>query len=361
MPEELRKPADKAKSMSTKPVGTPRRRRGLRTTLISLGSLIAVVVTFLGVTRVAQENTGTIPADQMRNTGNSLMSTIIYGALEIHSVVAPLTLASIERSNAPLTLKKSYPDVSVRRIETAEIQSVVVCGRNANLKHLIYYIHGGAWAAGLDNRYLSFAITLSRKTGFCVALPEFGRLPRNHYPTALDQLVSAYRSLLASTRPAKVVFGGDSSGANLSAALIFLLEQKRLPLPSVQFLFSPLVDLTLDSPTFASRASSDPMNSMTLVHDAVKAYVDGETPLTNPLVSPIYGDFHGYPPTIIEVGSQEIFLGDSMKLYAKIKADGGMVELDVWRGMWHAFPIVVNVPESKQALNLVTTYVNKND
>jgi epsilon-lactone hydrolase len=341
---------------------TPRstkKGRVLRVTWISLAAVIALIVAFLTIVRTAQSDTADVGAPYTRNSDMSLLSTVIYGALEIHGRVAPLTLSSLEAADAPLVLKKSYPDASVRRIDTGSIRSVQVSARGANPRHVIFFIHGGGWATGLNDRYVTMAIALSRKTGYRVVMPEYGLLPQHRFPTALNQVESALESVERETQPTKVVFGGDSAGANLSLALTFLREQRHLPLPVAQFLFSPVSDLTLSSGTLTSRASADPMLTKSLLKDSVDAYVGGATSLTDPLVSPIFGDFAGYPPTIIEAGSQEVLLGDALALYRKILADGSTAKLDVWKGLWHAFPIVSNVPESSRALDLVADYIHR--
>lgn len=331
----------------------------LRITALAAGSiLILLIVLFITLTRIAQDNTGGIGTQYIRNNRPSFLSTVIFGILSIKKHVQPLTLASMEASNRPLTLKPSYAGATVQRAAAGDINLVSVCADHANKSHIIYFMHGGAWASGLNDRYVTFAVTLSQKTGYCLLMPEYDLLPAKHFPTQLDELAATYTWILQKDAPSKVIFGGDSSGATLSASLIFLLEQQHQRLPDAQFLFSPLADLSLSSPTFQTRAAADPLQSKQFVQDAVNAYVENDSAeLKNPLVSPIYGNFQGYPPTIIEVASQEIFLGDSLNLYNKILAAGTPAKLDVWKGLWHAFPIVTSVPESRESLSLVAQFI----
>jgi monoterpene epsilon-lactone hydrolase len=95
-----------------------------------------------------------------------------------------------------------------------------------------------------------------------------------------------------------------------------------------------------------------------VLHDWALAYTD-ESNLTNPLVSPVYADFHGFPPLLIQVGSNEILLDDSILLAEKAKADGVQVDLKIWDEMWHVWHILGDlIPESKKAFEEIGQFVH---
>jgi len=322
--------------------------------------LALAIMSFIVFTIVLQSDTGGLATQYQRNNRPSFLSTFIYGILTIKKHVQPLTLASLETSHEPITVKTDA-NTAIQTIHTDGIDLISVCNHQAGEDQVIFFIHGGAFAAGLDDRYMTFASVLSQKTGDCVLLPNFGLLPSDHFPVALNQIERAYEWLLQNRTPDSVVLGGDSSGADLSGALVFLLEQKHIPLPAAQFLISPIVDLTLTNPIYRTRASTSPLVSPRMMREAVKAYVNnGSQDLKDPLLSPLYGDFHSYPPTIIEVGSQELAIGDAMNLYTKITEAGGKARLDVWKGLWHAFPLITNLPEANESLNMIAEYINEN-
>jgi len=80
--------------------------------------------------------------------------------------------------------------------------------------------------------------------------------------------------------------------------------------------------------------------------------------LRNPLVSPIYADFHGFPPLFIQVGSDEILLDDACALVERAKADGVNVALKIWDGMWHVWHALGGlIPESKKAFEEIGTFI----
>jgi monoterpene epsilon-lactone hydrolase len=323
--------------------------------LAVLGLALLSLITF---TVVMQNNTLELGRQYQRNDRPSFLSTFIYGILLVKKQVQPVTLASLQASNQPISIKTN-DQTTIQTVHTDGIDLFSVCDRQADKNRVIFFIHGGAYMAGLDDRYMTFASVLSQKSGYCVLLPDFGLLPANHFPVALNELEKAYAWLVQNSQPDRMVFGGDSSGANLSAALIFLLEQKHLPLPAAQILISPVVDLTLTNPTFKTRASTAAFVTPGLMRKAERAYVNNSSAdLKDPLLSPLYGDFNNYPPTIIEVGSQEVALGDAVNLYTKIVAAGGKAQLDVWKGLWHVFPLITNLPEASKSLDLVAQYIN---
>jgi monoterpene epsilon-lactone hydrolase len=333
----------------------------VRFSILAFLALLALAISSFAVfTIVLQNDTGGIAAQYQRNKRPSFLSTFIYGILTIKKQVQPLTLASLEASNGPISIKTDA-QTTIQTIHTDGINLISVCDHQADEHQVIFFIHGGAFAAGLDDRYMTFASVLSQKTGDCVLLPDFGRLPSNHFPVALNEVEGSYEWLLQNRKPATVVLGGDSSGADLSGALILLLEQKHMPLPASQILLSPIEDLTFTNPIYQTRALVSPLVSPSLVREAANAYVKNNTDnLKDPLLSPLYGDFHNYPPTIIEVGSQELAIGDAMNLYKKITEAGGKARLDVWKGLWHVFPLITNLPEADESLNLVAQFVHAN-
>lgn len=108
-----------------------------------------------------------------------------------------------------------------------------------------------------------------------------------------------------------------------------------------------------------TRASSDPLLDVeSLRHEA--ALYAGVTPRESPLLSPLYGDFKGLPPMLIQVGEDEILLDDSTRLATRARAMGVAVELQIWSGMWHVWHLFAEeLPEGQQALEQIGVYVDQ--
>ncbi len=99
---------------------------------------------------------------------------------------------------------------------------------------------------------------------------------------------------------------------------------------------SPWTDLTSGGRSHRTRAALDPVLDKEYLDKAIAAYVR-EDALTNPLISPLFGDFAGFPPTYIQVGDNEILLNDATELHKKMIKQNVSVKLDVFKGMWHVF------------------------
>jgi acetyl esterase/lipase len=119
--------------------------------------------------------------------------------------------------------------------------------------------------------------------------------------------------------------------------------------------------MAMTGETYRTKAAWDPIGGGGLAQDAFALYTNhGATDPRNPLVSPLYGDVQGFPPTLIQAGTQEVFLSDATRMADKLRAAGVTVKLEVWPGMFHAFtggPPVI--PECQLATRHVTTFMRQ--
>ncbi|MDE7113952.1 MAG: alpha/beta hydrolase, partial [Acetatifactor sp.] len=98
----------------------------------------------------------------------------------------------------------------------------------------------------------------------------------------------------------------------------------------------PWTDLTSSGKSFQTNADMDPVLNRDYIDRMVVAYAEGQD-LENPLISPLFGDFAGFPPTYIQVGENEILLSDSKRLYRKLLEAGVSARMEIFSGMWHVF------------------------
>ena len=131
---------------------------------------------------------------------------------------------------------------------------------------------------------------------------------------------------------------GDSAGGNLALVLCHQLKAAGRQLPARLVLMSPWTDMTASGRSYVERADLDPTITMDYICAVRKAYA-GDADLHSPLLSPLFGDFSGFPPTLIQVGSNEVLYSDSAQLQVKMRHDGVQCHLEVWRDMWHVFQI----------------------
>ena len=215
---------------------------------------------------------------------------------------------------------------------------------------ILFYIHGGGFVIGSPRSYRSFAGSLAQRAGAAqVWLPDYRRAPEARFPAALDDVLAVWEQLHMRQPDAEILLAGDSAGGNLSLALCVTARDRGLPLPRRVYLQSPWLDLTLSSRSHARQDSRDPfLGTWFLERDFARHYA-GTTPRDHPLMSPLYADLRGLPPFLVQVGSREVLLDDSRQFVARARDAGVDATLDVWRGLWHAWPQVPFVPESMAA------------
>lgn len=204
-------------------------------------------------------------------------------------------------------------------------------------RRVILYCHGGGYTSGNLGYARVLSSKLCRATGFDVLSFEYRLAPEHPYPAALEDALLAWDYLMENHfAPENVILAGDSAGGNLALVLSLFLKEKGRPLPGALLLFSPWTDLTLSGESLESRADIDPVLTPEYVRAAQDAYTNGASP-DSPLLTPLLGDFAGFPPVLIQVGTNEILHSDSLRLEEKLKEAGVPCLLEEWDDMWHVF------------------------
>ena len=217
---------------------------------------------------------------------------------------------------------------------------------------VVLQLHGGGYIATMKNAYRSFAALYSELGGNCRVLTiDYRVAPEHPYPAALEATIAAYHWLLEQGYPAeKIVVAGDSAGGGLALALCLWLKNHKEPLPSGVIAMSPWTDLTISGESVETNFEKDPLFGKT--RDSMlynKDYLGDNDP-TNEYISPLFGDYEGFPPLLIQVGSYEMLLSDSTRVAKKAKEAGGKVKLSIYEGMFHVFQMaMLLMPESKKA------------
>ncbi len=259
------------------------------------------------------------------------------------------------------------PGIFFENVTAAGVRAQSIWAPGAMKSHVILYLHGGGWVIGLTDSARIYAAALSQATGACVLLPDYRLAPEHPFPASLDDCVATYHWLLhQGVAASHIVIIGGSAGGNLALAMVLALRDHNDPLPAALVLISPITDLTMSGETYQTKASVDP-STVDFLRNAFAAYTgNGATNVRNPLVSPIYADVHGLPPTLIQVGTQEMLLSDSTRMAARLREALVEVTLEVWPGMWHVFPTSITFPfvgdifpEGWMALQHITKHVHR--
>ena len=202
------------------------------------------------------------------------------------------------------------------------------------------YLHGGAYVAGSPRSHRPMVAWLAKAAGASATAIDYRLGPEHPFPAAVEDAVAAYRALLSlGADPARTVIAGDSAGGGLTLATALALKAEGLPQPAGLFVISPWADLTQSAETYELIADRDPMITKAGLDESAAAYLGGADP-RDPLASPVFGDLKGLAPLLIQVGSDETLLGDSLKLTERAGLAQVEVRLEVWPEMvhvWHAF------------------------
>ncbi len=248
--------------------------------------------------------------------------------------------------------------VQVDAFQIGGIYTEWIAPPQADTRRVILYLHGGGYVSGSVAVHKLLCVALAQATGMRLLLPEYRLAPENPFPAALEDALSAYRWLLAQgVAPADIIVAGDSAGGGLSLAMALALRGTGEPLPAAIVCISPWADLKLTGASHRTKAKADPILYAKELRHWALSYTD-EANLSNPLVSPVYADFHGFPPMLVQVGSEEILLDDAVTVAEKARAAGVDVTLRLWPGMWHVWHATGTwLPESRAALEEIGQFV----
>ena len=218
---------------------------------------------------------------------------------------------------------------------------------------VILQLHGGGYIGPMKNIYRRFAVKYSQISfGADVLTPDYRVAPEHPYPAALEDAVYAYRWLLEEKKyqPSQIVVAGDSAGGGLALALCLYAKDHGLPLPAGIITMSPWTDVSLSGASYEENYTIDPLFGNSKENMLYQCSYIGNANPKNPYLSPLFGDFEGFPPMLIQVGSYEMLLSDSVDVAAKARGQGVKVRLSIYDGMFHIFQMAAKMlPESRKA------------
>jgi acetyl esterase/lipase len=223
---------------------------------------------------------------------------------------------------------------------------------------IVLYLHGGAYALGSCASHRKMVTHIAKAAQVEAVLPEYRLAPEHPFPAGPDDCVRAYRALLdKGYEAANIVIGGDSAGGGLTVATMLQLRHDGLPLPAGAVMLSPFLDMTASGESATSRVEQDPWFDPGDISVIIGHYCPYED-LKNPLLSPVFANVAGLPPTLIQVGDDEILLSDSTRFAAMLEEEGIRVELEVFPEMWHVFQLFVGkMPESRAAIRKIGQFI----
>ena len=204
-------------------------------------------------------------------------------------------------------------------------------------KYIILYCHGGGYSTGSSLYARTLTTKLAATTSMDVLSFDYRLAPEHPYPAAAQDAMQVWDYLMLLGYGARdIILAGDSAGGNLALSLTLQLKNQKRLMPRGLVLMSPWTDLTASGKSHVSKADIDPVLNAAYLEQMIQNYAEGQA-LDDPLISPLFGDYEGFPPTYIQVGSNEILQDDAVMLYKKLLKANVSVKMDVFRGMWHVF------------------------
>lgn len=281
-----------------------------------------------------------------KNENDNKMTPFMKAMKAAHSISSSgvLNQADLEKHRAsqeyfarlvaPSATKVDYEEFDLEGMEAMWAK----CKSSHYRKQIILYCHGG----GFINGGLGYASILAGKlamyTGIDVLTYAYRLTPENPYPAALEDSMLVWDYLMYMGYGARdIIIAGDSAGGNLALEIALRLKEQRRQLPKALILMSPWTDMHMDAPSYTKYKDLDPILSKEYIEAVRSAYLGGDTNYANPKYSPLYADLTGFPPTLIQAGSNEILRSDSERLLKKLHKCNVHALLQVYKGGWHVF------------------------
>ncbi len=245
--------------------------------------------------------------------------------------------AGFEAQMAALALPDDFQSTPVHF--SSDLTGLICQGASTDLSRILLWLHGGAFVLGSSASYRPFAARLIEATLARIALPDYRLAPEHPFPAALDDTLAVLTWLEGQGHAlANVAIGGDSAGANLAVAAVQARLAAGQAVPAAVWLISPYLDLTHSGASVTSRAARDPFVDAATMEPTAQTYLGAADP-ADPRASPLFGAFDGFPPTLIQVGSEEVLFDDAARLRDRLTSAGVDTVFQEWAGMIHVWPL----------------------
>lgn len=230
-----------------------------------------------------------------------------------------------------------------------------------NRDRLLVHVHGGGYVYNPGEAGTQEATLMAAYGGFKVISFDYRMPPDHPYPAAMDDAMAVWKAALKMQKPRNMAIFGTSTGGGMTLAMILRAKQEHLPLPAAIAPGTPWSDLTETGDTYKTNEWLDNIlvsYSGYLSHAAL-LYANGHD-LKDPQLSPIYGDFHGFPPAILTSGTRDLFLSLTVLTHRKLRQAGVEAQLQVFEGMSHAqYQFDPFAPETKEAFTEIARFFDK--
>ena len=249
-------------------------------------------------------------------------------------------------------------NIGVKHRYLGEADGYIVKPIECGERRIVLHFHGGGYCFGSAERSLAYAIRLAvAADGNCFAL-DYRLAPEHPFPAQIEDGLAAWRMLREDFEASDIFFSGESAGAALALATAMRLRDAGEELPAGILVLSPFVDCTLQSDSIDRLDGEDPIIERdTLTYMATGYFQDN--PPDNPLVSPVFGDFAGLPPLLIQAGRNEVLVDDAIRLDARARAAGTDVTCTLYDERLHIFSMFAFLPNAAAAMDEIAAFIRR--
>ena len=230
-----------------------------------------------------------------------------------------------------------------------------------NRHRVLLHVHGGGYVLNPGEAGTPEAIMMASEGHIKVISIDYRMPPDAPYPAALDDAMAVYKQVIKTTDPKRLAVFGTSTGGGLTLAMMLRAKAEGLPLPAAIGAGTPWSDMSKTGDSYFTNEMIDDVlvSNDGWLGDAAKLYANGHD-LKDPMLSPVYGDLSGFPPTILTSGTRDLFLSNTVRVHRKIREAGGVVDLIVFEGLSHAQYLSSPAShESQQYFSELSAFFNK--
>lgn len=231
----------------------------------------------------------------------------------------------------------------------------------ANRNRLLVHVHGGGYVYNPGEAGTEEGTLMAAYGGFKVISFDYRMPPDYPYPAAMDDAMAVWKAAVKMQKPQNMAIFGTSTGGGMTLAMILRAKKEGLPLPAAIAPGSPWSDLTETGDTYKTNEWVDNVivSYGGYLSHAALLYANGHD-LKDPQLSPIYGDFHGFPPAILTSGTRDLFLSLTVLTHRKLRQAGVEASLQVFEGMSHAqYNFDPYAPETKEVFTEIASFFDK--
>ena len=248
-------------------------------------------------------------------------------------------------------------DVIIKKHEFGNFTGAWVMPKDEVRDGVILYLHGGGYTCGGLEYALGFGSMLAARSGTRVFCCAYRLAPENRYPAAVEDALGAYEYLLENGYPhERITLCGESAGGGLCYVLCLRLKEKGMPLPCGIITSSPWTDLTASGSSYSDNIKNDPSMTAEQLDFYARCYTDDRT---DPLVSPLFADLRGMPPSLIFAAENEIMYSDAELLHKKLLECGCESRFYAKPDRWHAY-VVYCLDEDSDDHERIRRFLNRN-